>query len=144
MAKIIINGTELTGEVYGTKQHYQNAYRDILTFKIDAEGRSFDATVALFTGADEIVIEDTRVETEYDGDGNPALDEDGNPVTREITESFTYADYTIPVKRAIEREEVTPETPSSPAVYRDVFVISLAQKTYMEKQLEQVLRLLQG
>ena len=136
MAKIIINGTELFGEVYGTKQHYQNAYRDILTFEIDAEGRSFDATVVLFTGANEIVVEDTRVETEYD--------EDGNPVTREINESYIYADYTIPVKRAIEREEVSPETPSSPAVYRDVFVISLAQKTYMEKQLEQVLRLLQS
>lgn len=136
MAKIIINGTELTGEVYGARQFYQNANRDVLTFKIDADGRSFDATVALFADADEIVVEDARVETEYD--------EDGNPVTREITESFTYADYTIPVKRAIEREEVSPETPISPAVYRDVFVISLAQKTYMEKQLEQVLRLLQG
>lgn len=136
MAKIIINGTELFGEVYGARQFYQNANRDVLTFKIDAEGRSFDATVALFADADEIVVEDTRVETEYD--------EDGNPVTREINESYTYVDYTIPVKRAIEREEVTPETPSSPAVYRDVFVISLAQKTYIEKQVEQVLRLLQG
>jgi len=135
MAKIIINGTELTGEVYGTKQHYQNAYRDILTFKIDAEGRSFDATVALFTGADEIVVEDTRVET---------IEENGELVTREIAESYVYADYTVPVKRAIEREEVSPETPNSPAVYKDVFVISLAQMTYMEKQLAQLMRLLQG
>ena len=136
MAKIIINGTELFGEVYGARQFYQNANRDVLTFKIDADGRSFDATVALFSDADEIVVEDTRVETVYD--------EDGNPVTREITESSTHADYIIPVKRAIEREEVSPETPNSPAVYKDVFVISFAQKTYMEKQLEQVLRLLQG
>jgi len=134
MARIIINDTEFIGEVFGGKQLIQNAQRDTLTLKIDATG-SFDAFLSQLSDTSVISIVDTRTVTEYD-------EQTGEEVTREITETSIYTDYTIVFKRSIESELVTPETPDSPATYKDVYVIGLAQKTYLEKQIELLQRLL--
>ena len=134
MARIIINDTEFIGEVFGGKQLIQNAQRDTLTLKIDATG-SFDAFLSQLSDTSEISIVDTRTVTEYD-------EQTGEEVTREITETSIYTDYTIVFKRSIESELVTPETPNAPATYKDVYVIGLAQKTYLEKQIELLQRLL--
>lgn len=134
MARIIINDTEFIGEVFGGKQFIQNAQRDTLTLKIDATG-SFDAFLSQLSDTSRISIVDTRTVTEYD-------EQTGEEVTREITETSIYTDYTIVFKRAIESELVTPETPNAPATYKDVYVIGLAQKTYLEKQIELLQQLL--
>jgi len=133
--KILINESELTGEVFGSRQLIQNAYRDTLTLKIEATG-SFDAFLAQVAGAEEITISETKTETEFD--------EEGNPVEKEVTETSIYTDYSIVFKRAIESELVTPESPDAPAEYKDIYVIGLAQKTYIEKQIELLQQLLQG
>jgi len=127
MMKILINGTELIGEVFGSREFVQNAHRDTLTLKIDATG-SFDAFLAQLSDTNEIVITETKMVYEYD--------ENGEPIEKENTETSIYTDYSIIFKRAIESELVTPETPDAPAVYKDVYVVGLAQKTYLEKQIE--------
>jgi hypothetical protein len=134
MARIIVNNTELTGEVFGGKQLIQNAQRDTLTLKIEATG-SFDTLLSQLADTSEITIVETKTVHEYD-------DETGEDTTKEVTETSIYNDYTIIFKRSIESELVTPETPDSPAVYKDVYVIGLAQKTYLEKQIELLQQLL--
>ena len=131
--KIIINGTELTGEVFGSREFIQNAQRDTLTIKVDATG-SFDEFLSHFDSADEIRLVETKTEHE--------LDENDEPIEKEVTETSIYTDYSIIFKRAIESELVTPETPDAPAVYKDVYVVGLAQKTYLEKQIEMLQQLL--
>ena len=133
MMKILINGTELTGEVFGSREFVQNAHRDTLTLKADATG-SFDAFLAQLSDTNEIAITETKMVYEYD--------ENGEPIEKEITETSIYNDYSIIFKRAIESELVTPETPDAPAVYKDVYVVGLAQKTYLEKQIEMLQQLL--
>ncbi len=135
MMKILINGTELTGEVFGSREFIQNAHRDTLTLKADATG-SFDAFLAQVTDADEITITETKMVYEYDENGEPIGE------GKEVTETSIYTDYSIIFKRAIESELVAPETPDTPAVYKDVYVIGLAQKTYLEKQIEMLQQLL--
>ena len=136
MAKIIINGTEFTGEAFGSRQLIQNAHRDTLTFKFDATG-SFDALLAQLADTSEIAITETKtIVDEYD--------EEGNAIPKEVIETTIYDDYTLVFKRAIENELVSPETPSAPAVYRDVYVVGLAQKTYLEKQVEELQKLIQN
>ncbi|HHX36490.1 MAG TPA: hypothetical protein GX717_00740, partial [Clostridiaceae bacterium] len=70
-------------------------------------------------------------------------DENGEPIgEKEVTETTIYTDYSIIFKRAIESELVAPETPDTPAAYKDVYVVGLAQKTYLEKQIEMLQQLL--
>ena len=134
MMKIIINGTELTGEVFGSREFIQNAQRDTLTIKVDATG-SFDEFLSHFDNANEIRVVETNMVQEFDENGEPIGE-------KEVTETIIYNDYSIIFKRAIESELVTPETPDAPAVYKDVYVVGLAQKTYLEKQIEMLQQLL--
>lgn len=134
MMKILINGTELTGEVFGSRQFIQNAQRDTLTIKADATG-SFDEFLSHFDSANEIRLVETNMVQEFDENGEPIGE-------KEVTETIIYNDYSIIFKRAIESELVTPETPDVPAVYKDVYVVGLAQKTYIEKQIEMLQQLL--
>jgi len=137
MAIIIVNGQEFTGEVFGSRQLIQNSYRDTLTIKVEATG-SFDAFLSSFANPTEIAITDTKVVVDrYD-------EETGEPIMKEVTETVIYADYTLVFKRAIETEVVSPETPDSPAQTKDVYVIGLAQKTYIEKQIELLQQLLKN
>ena len=132
--KILINGTELTGEVFGSREFIQNAQRDTLTIKADATG-SFDEFLSHFDNANEIILVETNMVQEFDENGEPIGE-------KEVTETTIYNDYSIIFKRAIESELVTPETPDVPAVYKDVYVVGLAQKTYLEKQIEMLQQLL--
>lgn len=132
--KILINGTELTGEVFGSREFIQNAQRDTLTIKADATG-SFDEFLSHFDSANEIRLVETNMVQEFDENGEPIGE-------KEVTETIIYNDYSIIFKRAIESELVTPETPDAPAVYKDVYVVGLAQKTYLEKQIEMLQQLL--
>jgi hypothetical protein len=134
MMKILINGTELTGEVFGSREFVQNAHRDTLTIKADATG-SFDEFLSHFDSANEIRLVETNMVQEFDENGEPIGE-------KEVTETIIYNDYSIIFKRAIESELVTPETPDVPAVYKDVYVVGLAQKTYLEKQIEMLQQLL--
>jgi hypothetical protein len=134
MMKILINGTELTGEVFGSREFVQNAHRDTLTIKADATG-SFDEFLSHFDSANEIRVVETNMVQEFDENGEPIGE-------KEVTETIIYNDYSIIFKRAIESELVTPETPDAPAVYKDVYVVGLAQKTYLEKQIEMLQQLL--
>ncbi len=134
MMKILINGTELTGEVFGSREFVQNAHRDTLTLKTDATG-SFDAFLAQLSDTNEIAITETKMVYEYDENGEPIGE-------KEVTETSIYTDHSIIFKRAIESELVEPETPDAPAVYKDVYVVGLAQKTYLEKQIEMLQQLL--
>jgi hypothetical protein len=134
MMKILINGTELTGEVFGSREFIQNAQRDTLTIKADATG-SFDEFLSHFDSANEIRLVETNMVQEFDENGEPIGE-------KEVTETIIYTDYSIIFKRAIESELVTPETPDAPAVYKDVYVVGLAQKTYLEKQIEMLQQLL--
>jgi hypothetical protein len=95
------------------QQTVQGSLRSILTFKFEAVG-GLDALLTQLADTSEISI--------ISG-----------------AETFFYSDYTIPIKRAIENELVTPETPDTPATYRDVYIVSLAQKTYLEKTVEKLL-----
>lgn len=133
--KIIVNDIELTGNVYGSRQFIQNAQRDTLTIKADATG-SFDEFLSHFDSANEIRLVETNMVQEFDENGEPIGE-------KEVTETIIYNDYSIIFKRAIESELVTPETPDAPAVYKDVYVVGLAQKTYLEKQIELLQQLLQ-
>jgi len=133
--KIIVNDIELTGEVFGSRQFIQNAQRDTLTIKVDATG-SFDEFLSHFDSANEIRVVETNMVQEFDENGEPIGE-------KEVTETTIYNDYSIIFKRAIESELVEPETPDAPAVYKDVYVIGLAQKTYLEKQIEMLQQLLQ-
>jgi hypothetical protein len=132
--KIIVNDIELTGNVYGSRQFIQNAQRDTLTIKADATG-SFDEFLSHFDSANEIRVVETNMVQEFDENGEPIGEQ-------EVTETIIYNDYSIIFKRAIESELVTPETPDAPAVYKDVYVVGLAQKTYLEKQIEMLQQLL--
>jgi hypothetical protein len=132
--KIIVNDIELTGNVYGSRQFIQNAQRDTLTIKADATG-SFDEFLSHFDNANEIRLVETNMVQEFDENGEPIGE-------KEVTETIIYTDYSIIFKRAIESELVTPETPDAPAVYKDVYVVGLAQKTYLEKQIEMLQQLL--
>ena len=132
--KIIVNDIELTGEVFGSRQFIQNAQRDTLTIKADATG-SFDEFLSHFDSANEIKLIETNTVQEFDENGEPIGE-------KEVTETIIYNDYSIIFKRAIESELVTPETPDAPAVYKDVYVVGLAQKTYLEKQIEMLQQLL--
>ena len=137
MAIITVNGQEFTGEVFGNRQLIQNSHRDTLTIKVEATG-SFDAFLSSFANPTEIAITDTKVVPDgYD-------EETGEPKTKEVTETVIYNDYTLVFKRAIESELVSPETPDSPAQTKDVYVIGLAQKTYIEKQIELLQQLLKS
>lgn len=137
MAIITVNGQEFTGEVFGSRQLIQNSHRDTLTIKVEATG-SFDAFLSSFANPTEIAITDTKVVVDrYD-------EETGEPIMKEVTETEIYADYTLVFKRAIETEVVSPETPDSPAQTKDVYVIGLAQKTYIEKQIELLQQLLKS
>ena len=132
--KIIVNDIELTGNVYGSRQFIQNAQRDTLTIKADATG-SFDEFLSHFDSANEIRLVETNMVQEFDENGEPIGE-------KEVTETSMYNDYSIIFKRAIDSELVTPETPDVPAVYKDVYVVGLAQKTYLEKQIEMLQQLL--
>ena len=132
--KIIVNDIELTGEVFGSRQFIQNAQRDTLTIKADATG-SFDEFLSHFDNANEIRVVETNMVQEFDENGELIGE-------KEVTETSIYTDYSIIFKRAIESELVTPETPDVPAVYKDVYVVGLAQKTYLEKQIEMLQQLL--
>lgn len=132
--KIIVNDIELTGNVYGSRQFIQNAHRDTLTIKADATG-SFDEFLSHFDSTNEIRVVETNMVQEFDENGEPIGE-------KEVTETIIYNDYSIIFKRAIESELVAPETPDTPAVYKDVYVVGLAQKTYIEKQIEMLQQLL--
>jgi hypothetical protein len=137
MAIISVNGNEFAGEVFGSRQLIQNSHRDTLTIKVEATG-SFDAFLSSFANPTEISITDTKVVVDrYD-------EETGEPIMKEVTETEIYTDYTLVFKRAIETEVVSPETPDSPAQTKDVYVIGLAQKTYIEKQIELLQQLLKS
>ncbi|WP_088549311.1 hypothetical protein [Paenibacillus aquistagni] len=104
--------------IIGGKEVFKGAQRDVLTMY-------FDTDVA--SNLEELVrsMGDTSLfQILQTNDGSP--DREG---------VFEYQDYILLTKRSIEQEMITYETPESPATYKDVYVVGLAQLTYAEKQL---------
>lgn len=104
--------------VIGGKEIFKGAQRDVLTMYFDTNAAS---------NLEDLVrrMEDTSLLQIYQAN-------DGSSDREEV---FEYQDYTLLTKRAIEQEMITFETPESPASYKDVYVVGLAQLTYAEKQL---------
>lgn len=122
MKIILTNGTELNPIMAaGGSRYFGGAHRDSLSF-IFAADASLDELDAIFTDAncETITIEDTTV----DAEGN------------ETTVGYIHTGYTIRAELKREPMEVTPATESSAAVYENRVTVTMAQRTYEEKQFQ--------
>lgn len=104
--------------IIGAKEIFKGAQRDVLTMY-------FDTDVA--SNLEELV--------RSMGDTSLFQILQTNDGSSDREEVFEYQDYILLTKRSIEQEMITYETPVSPATYKDVYVVGLAQLTYAEKQL---------
>ncbi|NMM53520.1 hypothetical protein [Paenibacillus aquistagni] len=104
--------------IIGGKEIFKGAQRDVLTMY-------FDTDVA--SNLEELV--------RSMGDTSLFQILQTNDGSSDREEVFEYQDYILLTKRSIEQEMITYETPVSPATYKDVYVVGLAQLTYAEKQL---------
>ncbi len=116
--QIILNDqTTLSAvSVEGQKSFYQNANRDSLTFIFDIKNSDFNTLYNLFQDENK-----TKKIT----------------ITTDDTVSC-YEDYTLRTQIMVKPRLTQKETPSSPAVTEESIYITMAQKTYLEKQLEKL------
>lgn len=122
MKIILTNGTELSPIVVtGGKRYLGGVQRDALSF-IFAEDASLDELDAIFTDAN---CETVKIE-------EPTTDAEGNEVVNE----YIHTGYTIRAELKREPMEVTPATESSAAVYENRVTVTMAQRTYEEKQIQ--------
>lgn len=111
---ITVNGTELTAiSVIGSTQHFQGANRKTLEIHFATDETDFAQLNTLFADPGSITITDDSGTYQHDN-------------------------YALRVSTALKPVVVTPETDEAPAVTEDRYVIVLAQKTYMETQMESV------
>lgn len=112
----LANGTELNPIlVSGERRHIQNASRDTLCFIFPAE-TSLDELDGIFTPAncEKIVI----------------TDDNG--------EDYIHNAYTVRAELKRSPMEVTPATESEDAVYENRVIVTMAQRTYQESQMNEV------
>ena len=110
------NGAELTPIiVIGERRHIQNANRDTLCFIFPVE-TSLDELDVLFTAAncEKIVI----------------TDDNG--------EDYIHNAYTVRAELKRSPVEVTLATESEDAVYENRVIVSMAQRTYQESQINEM------
>ncbi|WP_018750723.1 hypothetical protein [Paenibacillus sanguinis] len=112
------NGVELPCiTVNGKQGYYQNANREIYEFHFDPNNTDFAQLESLFGNE-----ENTKQIRIIDGDSD-----------------FLHENFTIRMSLSFLPIEVLPETTSSPAKYENRFVVSMAQKTYMENLVSQLI-----
>lgn len=122
MKIILTNGTELNPIIVtGGKRYLGGVQRDALSF-IFPEDASLDELDAIFTDAN---CETVKIE-------EPSTDAEGNETVNE----YIHTGYTIRAELKREPMEVTPATESSAAVYENRVTVTMAQRTYEEKQIQ--------
>ena len=108
------NGITLdVAKINGASRFFQGASRDSLEFHFSKEGNSFDNLDALFTEANTAKI----------------------TVTTDAG-SFVYNDYSLRVSMALIPVIITPAEGTTPEVTEERYTVTMAQKTYAEKQIE--------
>lgn len=111
---IAVKGTTLEAvSVIGSTQHFQGANRKTLEIHFATDETDFAQLNTLFADPGSITITDDSGTYQHDN-------------------------YALRVSTALKPVVVTPETDEAPAVTEDRYVIVLAQKTYMETQMESV------
>ena len=110
----LLNGATLdVVQINGQGRYAQGATRDALEFHFPKAGNSFDSLDALFTEANTAKITVTT--------------DDG---------SFVYDDYSLRVGMALVPVVIAPAEGTSPEVTEERYTVTMAQKTYAEKQME--------
>ena len=108
------NGTTVdVVQINGQTRYFQGANRDSLEFHFPKTGNSFDSLDALFTEANTAKI----IVTNDEG-------------------SFVYEDYSIRAGMSLVPIVVTPAEGTTPEVTEERYTVTMAQKTYAEKQIE--------
>ena len=98
----------------GQGKYFQGANRDSLEFQFAKDSTTFDALDALFGD-----IENTSKITITDDSG-----------------SYVYENYTLRVGMSLIQVVISPEIDTAPEVTEERYTVTMAQKTYSEKQLE--------
>ncbi|MDL2233194.1 hypothetical protein LJC63_06395 [Ruminococcaceae bacterium OttesenSCG-928-L11] len=122
---LLADNTELEVKaIHGSKQYVQNANRDVLTIEIPVKGIAFDTLVSYFQDEDKTKHLYTKV---YDEAG-------------EMTENDIGQHYSIYLSASLENRESqsVPGTLAPPEI-ESIYVVKIAQITYMELQLQQLL-----
>lgn len=108
------NGTTVdVVQINGQGRFFQGANRDSLEFHFPKEGNSFETLEPLFTEANTAKI----------------------TVTNDAG-SFVYNDYSLKAGMALVPVVITPAQGTDPEVSEERYTVTMAQKTYAEKQLE--------
>jgi len=108
------NGTTIDViQINGQGRYFQGANRDSLEFHFPKEGNSFETLEALFTEANTAKITVTNAEG-----------------------SFVYSDYSLKAGLALVPVVITPAEGTTPEVTEERYTVTMAQKTYSEKQIE--------
>ena len=114
----LADGTELEAlKVDGGKRYVQNAQRDVLTFWFAKETANFEELDAAFGSA-----QNTERITITGDDGAEALHEG----------------YILRLSLALVPVVVTPETVDAPAVTEERYSVEMAQETYTERLIRQI------
>lgn len=115
----LADGTELEAlKVDGGKRYVQNAQRDVLTFWFAKGAVSFEALDAAFGSAER-----TGRITLAGEDGAETL----------------YEGYILRLSLALAPVVTTPETADAPAVTEERYSVEMAQETYMERLVRQII-----
>ncbi len=104
--------------VFGDSRFFQNAQRSTLEFVFAKGDYTLEELDAYFTDPNKT----NKVTIVNDSD-----------------EEFIYDDYSLRVSMSLAPVVITPETSTEPAVTEERITIVMAQKTYIEKMIEQLL-----
>lgn len=109
------DNTSLTAlQINASKRFYQNANRDSLEIVFDPTTVSFETLRTVFS--DPTKLSSIAIDGKY-----------------------LYEDYTVRIKLALEPTVISEDTPDSPAVTEERFIVIIAQSTYIEKALAALL-----
>ena len=100
-------------QVNGQARYFQGTQRDTLEFHFPKDGNSFDNLEALFTEANTAKI----------------------TITNDAG-SFVYEDYNLRVSLALVPVVVMPAEGTAPEVTEERYIVTMAQKTYSEMQMD--------
>ncbi|MDD4565739.1 MAG: hypothetical protein PHE79_09745 [Eubacteriales bacterium] len=118
------NGTTIdVVQINGQSRFFQGANRDTLEFHFVKSGNSFDNLDALFTATNtaRIIVS-----------GEPVPDGNGGVTIPQ----YFYDDYSLRAGMALIPIVVTPADGTNPEVTEERYTVTMAQKTYTEKQME--------
>lgn len=133
MKLIFGNGQEIeVFDVFEAEEYCIDSNRRTLTAICKPDVFSFDALNTILSdtfNTGELSVVDMTTEEKV---------EDGELIITEIPEAKTYSGYTIKIFVGIEKAQVQPESPDTPAVYADSLVFKLGRPTHLEQQLDKL------